>query len=574
MCCFVLYNFVCVICLLTVAFTLFYEKKILVVVNSLRDKIMSVFIKEENMNTKQMNGGYKSLRKIGIAAAIFLVGSFSFASEKNLTRAEAALQIAESLAIQHTNDPEKLYGLAYGIFPGDYDGKNDVSNYDKPMTKEIAVVTLVRHSGWNTVQYSKTIAKKVEKYVSPEGFPHYQPDPTPRSIPYITVAYEKGLISDSDLPDLTKPCGKAEIKRLIEKYKEITQEKQSDVLLVPKSSAKEAKNGKADFVIMDNSIGEDESLYSGEDIVFDMRSAGLRLYRGKTGVSGWRQNYFPLGALDSLFSVGIEVPSDSYSHQSEAGYFTLNNYSTTVNGVALWGEATSKADGSRVWGGFITARNFDAENDAQLVGLEIDVSNYGKPGIFPNDSKVGAQIVALGDFECTNAIELIAAGKSSWHNGILVSEGTINKDGAIIGVSQSSPVATGIDFGNTPFTNAAIQVSNDSKIVMKTPSGNPTCIYSDKFNFLAVQAGTEGFRITNNENNQNLLVINPDGSVREDCLFYKKIIENNSIKVVPDRKLTIICLTLIAILFIIVIVLAVLLSAQSKIIRNMKTEEN
>ncbi len=301
-------------------------------------------------------------------------------------------------------------------------------------------------------------------------------------------------------------------------------------LFIPKDSVEEAKNSIPEFVILDNNITDSESLYSGEDTAIDFRADGIRIYKGTTGVSGKKQNYFPLGALESVLSVGLEVSQDSYTHQSEGIYSTIENYSTTTNGVALWGEATSKADGARVWGGFLTATS-QKDMDAQLVGLEVDVTNDSLPGVHPNQSKVGMQIVALGSYGCTNSIEVLAAEDSSWHNGILITNGTISENGTILGCAQDTPIMTGIDFTNTPFTNAAIDISNNSKIVMQSKSGNPTAVYADDINngYLVLQAGASGLRITNNANDENLLILNADGSISPDCLIYKNILDKATI---------------------------------------------
>lgn len=450
----------------------------------------------------------------------------------SITRADAALYIAETLGLEHTDDPETLYGLAYKAFPGDYDGKNDVTNYDKEMTLEVAIVTLVRYAGWGTVQYDEEVAKSVEQYVTPEGFPYYQPDPTPRSIPYVVVALDKGLLYEDELPNLRSAIGYYELDIYLERLVKIESSKQQSALLVPESSAEEANNGKNEFVVMDASVDDAESLYSGEDTVIDFRSSGLRIYRGMTGVSGEKQNYFPLGPLESVVEVGLEIPETSYTHQSEGVYSTVNNYSKTTNAVALWGEAVSSASEARVWGGFLTATSKEGM-DSQLVGLEVDVTNDSQPGVSPNESKVGMQVVALGKYECTNGIELLAAGNSSWNNGILISEGTISESGTILGSSQSTPVKTGIDFTNTPFTNAALAISNNSKITMQSKSGNPAAIYTDDIDdgYLVLQAGRSGIRITNNENDENLMIIHADGTIEADFLSSNTAGNNNTLTV-------------------------------------------
>ena len=464
---------------------------------------------------------YNIFKQIASFVLILSIGfcytTASAAEEEPITRADAALYIAEALEIPHTDDPQNLYGLAYNIFPGDYDGKNDITNYDKEMTLEIAIVTLVRYAGWGIVQYDQEVAERVEQYVTPEGFPYYQPDPTPRSIPYVVVALNKGLLYEAELPALRDIIGYDDLNIYIDRLLKIESETEQSKIFVPETLAGEADNGKNEFVIINANVKEDESLYSGEDTILDFRSSGLRIYRGMTGVSGEKQNYFPLGPLESVVEVGLEIPETSYTHQSEGVYSTVNNSSKTTNAVALWGEAVSNAPEARVWGGFLTATSKEGM-DSQLVGLEVDVTNDSLPGISPNESKVGMQIVALGTYECTNGIELLAAGNSSWNNGILISDGTISESGAIIGSSQTTPIKTGIDFTNTPFTNAAVAISNNSKITMQSKSGNPAAIYTDDIDdgYLVLQAGRSGVRITNNENDKNLMVIHAAGTIEAD----------------------------------------------------------
>lgn len=216
------------------------------------------------------------------------------------------------------------------------------------MTLEIAIVTLVRYAGWGIVQYDQEVAERVEQYVTPEGFPYYQPDPTPRSIPYVVVALNKGLLYEAELPALRDIIGYDDLNIYIDRLLKIESETEQSKIFVPETLAGEADNGKNEFVIINANVKEDESLYSGEDTILDFRSSGLRIYRGMTGVSGEKQNYFPLGPLESVVEVGLEIPETSYTHQSEGVYSTVNNSSKTTNAVALWGEAVSNAPEARV----------------------------------------------------------------------------------------------------------------------------------------------------------------------------------------------------------------------------------
>ena len=474
------------------------------------------------------------------ALALFLLCTTPCIAADELTRAEGALIIAETLDIPHTDDPEMLYGLAFGVFPGDYDGKTDITNSSLPMTTEIAITVLVRYSGWNTVQYDRVLAEDVLPYVTQEGFPYYAPDPTPRSVPYIVVAMEKGLLKADELSTLTDSIGESNLRELLERYQKIESAPHSKVLYLPLNSSEEAADGFPQFIIMDADIEEGNNLSNGEDTVIDYRASGLRIYRGDTGISGKHQDYFPLGALEDLLAVGLEVPEDSFTHQSEAIYGTITNNSTTTNAVGIWGNAESVAPEARVWGGFFCASVHNG--DAQAVGLEVDVTNEELSGVSPNESKTGIQIVALGN-ECTNGLEILTDGISRWHNGILVSSDTIAEDGTVLGLAQDGVIATGIDLSNADFTNAALQVGTNSKLVLMSKENNPAAIYTDEFDqgYLVLQAGSSGLRITNNENSQNILVLKEDGSIDPSCLVYKSLSKGaalEAVEAVAQNKLS------------------------------------
>ena len=145
-------------------------------------------------------------KKTFLIISLIIICFFSVynVNAKTITRADAALYIAEKLNIEHTNDPKTLYGLAFNVFAGDYIDNIDVSSYNKKMTLEVLIVTLVRYKGWNTVEYDTSKIDKVSNYVTKEGYPFYSPDPTPRSIPYVIVALDKGLLKEEELNYLKK----------------------------------------------------------------------------------------------------------------------------------------------------------------------------------------------------------------------------------------------------------------------------------------------------------------------------------------------------------------------------------
>lgn len=104
---------------------------------------------------------------------------------------------------------------------------------------------------------------------------------------------------------------------------------------------------------------------------------------------------------------------------------------------------------------------------------------------------------------------------------------SIYENGTIIGTSQKN-IKNGIDFSNTNFSNGALLLSENSKIVFNSKDGSAS-IYGDDINngYLVLQNGKSGLRIVNNANNENILIINDDGSISEDCLIYKKYLKNN-----------------------------------------------
>ena len=437
-----------------------------------------------------------------------------------LTRAEAAQALAQNLELPVTKDENSLYGLFPGVFPGGYDGTIDRAYPKEVATLEHIIVSLVRWAGWDTVHYDKRTVAKVKAFVSPEGFPFYAPDPTPRSIPYIVVALNKGLIKESDLPLLRAPVARERIAELSGRTKQI---RLSRPLLHPlvldtagMLKLDQARRNSEQLIILPVGFHDYSRLEGLSNRILDLNAPGLRLFSGRSSLRGGKQDYFPLGPLDTQLTVALYVPEDSYAHQSEAIYGIVENASTTVNAVGIWGSAASLKKDARVWGGFIKGSTSDGENnDAQVIGLEIDVINNALPGMSPNRSKTGLQIVGIGRAPVTNGIEIIGADAAKWGNGILFAEGSIEKDGAVIGLSQTGNIARGIDLSNTTFSNAALLLNKAAPISFRSRSGNASLIYTDDFGngHLVMQSGVDGLRVTNNENSKNLMVLQPNGDI-------------------------------------------------------------
>jgi len=437
-----------------------------------------------------------------------------------MDRAAAALDIANDLGIRHNNDPNQLYGLFPEIFPGGYDGTVDVSFHQKEATFEHVVVALVRWSGWDTVHYDATEIDRVSKYVSPEGFPYYSPDPTPRSIPYIIVALRRGLIEEGLLPKLRMPVTAQDIDSLCAKAKELAaREDILPPLTLDDAGMKhlaDAKQHPGQLVLLPTGFNHYEVLKNLPNRILDLNAPSLRLFNGSDSLASGKQDYFPLGPLESQFSVGLKVGANSFSHQSESIYGSIENESSTTNAVGIWGSAKSLQKNARVWGGFLVASTANAGgDDAQIVGLEVDSINNALPGVSPNRSKVGIQVVGIGSQPLTNALEIIGAANGKWSNGVLLEKGAIHPDGAIIASSDNGEIARGIDFSQTHFRDSAFSLGQGSRITFQNKSGGPSMFYTDNIDLghFVFRAGASGLRITSNDDSKNLATIDGSGNI-------------------------------------------------------------
>jgi hypothetical protein len=462
----------------------------------------------------------------------FGLGSNTARAEDSLTRAQAALIIARSLNLPHTDDPQTLYGLFNKPFPGGYDGRQNITYYDKPLTTEVLTVVLVHYSGWDVIRYSEWAAKRVAPFVSPEGFPYYGPDPTPRSVPYIAVALERGLLQAAELPSIREPIGRSKLLRYLNRYRQISSVSQ---ILPPTMAIDKTmiKNGRispvkplypSQIIVLPRGVPTGPLPNTWRNPILDFRGPNVRLFSGPVSIGTGAQDYFPLGALDSVFSVGMAIPNGSLAHQGEAIYGLVENTSPTVNAVGIWGASHSLALKARAWGAFFTANSAEGDDkDAQLIGLEVNVVNHTRAGVVPNASKVGIQVVGLGEAQVTNGVEILASGPALWNNGILFSDHSISPTGTILGVSQKDAVNIGIDISHTPFKKAAVLISNNSLLGFRSKVGADPGMYADDINngSLVLRSGRDGTRITNNDNTKNIFWVKGNGSIDKASLFYQ-----------------------------------------------------
>jgi hypothetical protein len=365
--------------------------------------------------------------------------------------------------LPNDNDYYAISSMGYA-FPGImFDGKQWYSKKEEVLTKEMAVNSLMR-----TI---KIPLFDQECYVN--GVINYSP--------YICSSIRYLILNSDDLRNLEKEITNKEAIFLLNKFHNFFEKTDLQDKFNYKFFNKEAR-----FVL--NSRGTESK----------------------------NQSYFPDGPLQSALSGSVAVPENSKFHQYQGILGSVDLYSNNVNAVGVWGAAKSFIDKGRVWGGFLSANSFKEGNDSQVIGLEIDTINYAKNGEFPNQSKIGLQIVGIGKKNNTAGIEILSDNVAKWYNGILIEENAITENGTILGVAQKSTMKTGIDLSNSHFTDSAIRIKNGEYLRFDSEENkqNPALIYSsmDNPSKLVIRAGVGGIEIRDNSEKKILFSSN-DGTI-------------------------------------------------------------
>ena len=175
--------------------------------------------------------------------------------------------------------------------------------------------------------------------------------------------------------------------------------------------------------------------------------------------------------------------------------------------------------------------SYDPETyDTQLTGVEIDVLNDGLPGVYPNMSKTGLQVVGFGnpnsmaiEVRCEDTDKQIAEGESRrgvWESGIYF-KNSIAPYGRVL-VTDFDQAKMGLDFRSTLFTEGAIDLRSEqvgTGIIYN--NGNSGEIYGgkrwdgtdDPNDWLTLRMGTGGLRIVSQDNTTELVAIDNYGGV-------------------------------------------------------------
>lgn len=241
---------------------------------------------------------------------------------------------------------------------------------------------------------------------------------------------------------------------------------------------------------------------------------------------------------------------DTHNHYqlllSEAINFTLH-----TNAIPIWGDGWAIANESGAWGALFTARSsyHDPENaprpalgsfapegyrtvprsefDCQLTGLEVDVLNDGKPGVFPNKAKYGIQIVGFGNPNshalsviCENFNCLPEMRKGQFESGIYF-QNSIHPDYGRLLVSDFDTAHIGLDMRRTVFRWGAVQIKGagpGTGIVFDEAKGGE--IYTgtrwvglDSPQWMTIRLAEQGLRIITPDGTRELVVIDPHGGI-------------------------------------------------------------
>lgn len=312
--------------------------------------------------------------------------------------------------------------------------------------------------------------------------------------------------------------------------------------------------------IMDLRYGAPNIVYGNhprlEGIWTQFPPSATGLARGVT-LSGAIDNDTPTetGCSQSVADHNVASRPEPADHSPYAGHYQLlhaevYNFSQSLNGVAIWGDAAALAPGSRTSGGRFSARScpvkwsgytppeyFDSDDqafDATLVGVEIDIFNAGKP--CPTDveasdeamQKVALQIVGFGN-RSTAAIEVRSEDthnnlkgpedrNGSWQSG-LVMHCALSSTSTVLAVVDGT-VRRGIDFDRVRFSDGAFRVAGfGPRTGVIFDDGHGGELYSEicgNGHRFCLRAGDGGLRLLNSAGTEVLM------EIRDDHIWIKK----------------------------------------------------
>lgn len=241
--------------------------------------------------------------------------------------------------------------------------------------------------------------------------------------------------------------------------------------------------------------------------------------------------------------------ADAHNHYQNLLVSTVNRV-PNVNAVSIWGDSHALADGAKAWGGFLSARSSCStyakggplnqyapelqgcgpERDNQLIGLEIDVLNESKPGVYPNMSKTGLQVVGFGHPN-SMAMEVRSEDSDRKYTGapagafesIVYVKNAIQPEYGRLIVADFDKASIGLDFRRALFTEGLLRGrSTGVGTGLILNDGNSGEMYGgrrwgedfqDERGWLTLRAGTGGLRVVSHDNRKEILAVDNDGGI-------------------------------------------------------------
>lgn len=169
----------------------------------------------------------------------------------------------------------------------------------------------------------------------------------------------------------------------------------------------------------------------------------------------------------------------------------------------------------------------ESQYDVQLIGIEIDVLNGSKPGVYPNKSKTALQIVGFGNPN-SMAIEVRSedsdkntkSRRGVWESGIYFKNSMASYGRLIVADFDESKM--GFDFRRSLFTEGIMQAkTNQIGTGILYNEGKSGELYGgsrwsgvkDSSQWLSLRAGTGGLRVVSQDNTKELISIDNYGGI-------------------------------------------------------------
>lgn len=269
------------------------------------------------------------------------------------------------------------------------------------------------------------------------------------------------------------------------------------------------------------------------------------------------------GEAADTIDLRLQTPEnyhDSHNHY-QLILSEVKNFLPGTNAIPIWGDGAAIENGSAAWGGFFSARSdyitkadiktasplvsgvpldvnegcAKEDYDCSLTGLEVDVLNAGKPGVFPNKPKHGVTIVGFGNPN-SHAVSIICENfdceprlrKGQFEAGVYF-QNSLHPDYGRLVVSDMTNAHIGLDFRATVFNWGAMHINGAGQgtgIVFNSGAGGE--LYSGKRwgdkgvssgEWMTVRLAEVGLRVVSADGTAELLTIqNPDKTKSDESI--------------------------------------------------------